>query len=35
MTERQPRTKNGAPAHSTTGADSKSEIQFDHKGGIK
>ena len=28
--ERQPRTKNGAPAHSTTGVASTSEIQFDH-----
>ena len=33
--ERQPRTKNGAPAHSTTGVDSASEIQFDHAGGTR
>ena len=31
--EFQPRTKNGAPAHSTTGVDSASEIQFDHAEG--
>ena len=28
--ERQPRAKNGAPAHSTTGVASANEIQFDH-----
>src|SRR3974377_1235478 len=27
--EFQPRTKNGAPAHSTTGVDSASELQLD------
>src|SRR6202047_5465917 len=31
--EFQPRTKNGAPAHSTTGVDNANEIQFDHEGG--
>ena len=30
--ERQPRAKNGAPAHSTTGVASANEIQFDHGG---
>ncbi|CEG07155.1 hypothetical protein BN961_00537 [Afipia felis] len=31
-TERQPRTKNGAPAHSTTGVASASDSQFDMTG---
>jgi len=29
----QPRSKNGAPAHNTTGVDKTKEIQFDHAGG--
>src|SRR5258708_3366258 len=33
--ERQPRAKNGAPAHSTTGVDSANEIQFDQFAGSK
>ena len=33
MSEFQPRTKNGAPAHSTTGVENASETQFDQTGG--
>jgi len=33
--ERQPRAKNGAPAHSTTGVANSSDIQFDQPSGTR